>query len=128
MALRLEEAPAPIHIYTAAEIAFDTEIGRSYQIQAISNLGGGWQPVGAPIPGTGQAMSYVTPTRSKAHNSTIGWYRRRKPSGTDDRDGSERLTTDSAFLERPGFLLGGCERAQRADSLSCRKTSIATTT
>ena len=55
-----------IHIYTAAEIAFDTEVGRTYQIQAISNLGGGWQNVGAPIPGTGQAISYLTPTRSKA--------------------------------------------------------------
>ena len=55
-----------IHIYTAAEIAFDTEVGRSYQIQAISSLGGGWQNIGAPIPGTGQAISYVTPMRSKA--------------------------------------------------------------
>jgi hypothetical protein len=54
-----------IHIYTAAEIAFDTEMGVSYQIQAISTLGGGWKDVGAPIPGTGSAISYVTPTRSK---------------------------------------------------------------
>jgi hypothetical protein len=54
-----------IHIYTAAEIAFDTEVGVSYQIQAISTLGGDWQNVGAPIPGTGAAISYVTPTRSK---------------------------------------------------------------
>jgi hypothetical protein len=55
-----------IHIYTAAEIAFDTETGRNYQIQAISNLGGGWQNIGTPIPGTGQAVSYVTPTRPNA--------------------------------------------------------------
>jgi hypothetical protein len=55
-----------IHIYTAAEIAFDTEIGRTYQIQAISSLGGGWQNIGTPIPGTGQAISYVTPTRPNA--------------------------------------------------------------
>jgi Doubled CXXCH motif (Paired_CXXCH_1) len=55
-----------IHIYTAAEVAFDTQAGRTYQIQAISNLGGGWQNIGAPITGTGQAISYVTPTRSKA--------------------------------------------------------------
>jgi hypothetical protein len=55
-----------IHIYTAAEIAFDTEVGRSYQIQAISSLGGGWQNIGTPIPGTGQAISYVTPTRPNA--------------------------------------------------------------
>ena len=55
-----------IHIYNAAEIAFDTEVGRTYQIQSVSSMGAGWQNVGAPIPGTGQAISYVTPTRSKA--------------------------------------------------------------
>ncbi len=54
-----------IHIYMAAEIAFDTEVGVTYQIQAISTLGGGWQNVGAPLAGTGAAISYVTPTRSK---------------------------------------------------------------
>lgn len=55
-----------IHIYTAAEIAFDTEVGKNYQIQAISSLGGGWQNIGTPIPGTGEAISYVTPTRANA--------------------------------------------------------------
>jgi Cytochrome c554 and c-prime len=55
-----------IRIYTAAEISFDTEVGKTYQIQAVSSLGGGWQNVGAPIPGTGQSISYVTPTRSNA--------------------------------------------------------------
>jgi hypothetical protein len=55
-----------IHIYTAAEVSFDTQQGKTYQIQAISNLGGGWQNVGAPIPGTGTAVSYVTPTRQNA--------------------------------------------------------------
>ena len=52
-----------IHIYTAAEVAFDTQIGKTYQIQAISSLGTGWTNVGDPIPGTGEAFSYVTPTR-----------------------------------------------------------------
>jgi hypothetical protein len=55
-----------IHIYTAAEISFDTEVGKTYQIQAVSALGGGWQNIGAPVAGTGQSISYVTPTRSKA--------------------------------------------------------------
>jgi hypothetical protein len=55
-----------IHIYTSAEIAFDTEIGRVYQIQAVSYLGNAWQNVGPPIPGTGLAVSYLTPTRSNA--------------------------------------------------------------
>jgi hypothetical protein len=55
-----------IRIYTAAEIVFDTEVGKTYQIQAVSNLGAGWQNVGTPIPGTGTSMSYVTSTRSGA--------------------------------------------------------------
>jgi hypothetical protein len=55
-----------VHIYTAAEIAFDSEVGKNYQIQAVSTMGGGWQNIGTPIPGTGQSISYVTPTRSKA--------------------------------------------------------------
>ncbi len=55
-----------VHIYTAAEIAFDTEVGKTYQIQSISNLGGGWSNVGASMPGTGTTISYLTPTRSGA--------------------------------------------------------------
>jgi len=55
-----------VHIYTAAEIAFDTEVGKNYQIQAVSTLGGGWQNIGSPLAGTGQSISYVTPTRSQA--------------------------------------------------------------
>lgn len=55
-----------VHIYTAAEVAFDTQVGSSYQIQSISSLSGGWQNVGAPIAGTGSAISYVTPTRQNA--------------------------------------------------------------
>ncbi|HEV2394306.1 MAG TPA: hypothetical protein VG146_18300 [Verrucomicrobiae bacterium] len=52
-----------VQIYTAAEVAFNTEAGKTYQIQSISSLSEGWQDVGAPIAGTGQAISYVTPTR-----------------------------------------------------------------
>jgi hypothetical protein len=53
-----------IQIYTAAEIVFNTEVGKTYQLEAISALGQGWKPVGAPAAGTGGAMSLVTPTRS----------------------------------------------------------------
>lgn len=53
-----------VRIYTAAEVVFDTEAGKTYQVEAISTLGGGWTKVGAPITGTGSAISYVTPTRS----------------------------------------------------------------
>jgi len=52
-----------IQIYTAAEVAFDTVQGKTYQIQAASALSSGWQNVGEPIPGTGNSVSYVTPTR-----------------------------------------------------------------
>jgi len=52
-----------IQIYTAAEVAFNTQTNKTYQIQAISSLSGGWENIGYPIPGTGQAYSYLTPTR-----------------------------------------------------------------
>jgi len=57
-------ANQPVRIYTAAEIVFDTEIGTSYQIQAISTLGGGWSDVGDPVAGTGSPMSFMTSTRN----------------------------------------------------------------
>ena len=53
-----------VHIYTAAEVAFDTEVGKTYQIQSVSSLSGGWQNLGSPIAGTGTMISYVTPTRN----------------------------------------------------------------
>jgi hypothetical protein len=53
-----------VQIFTAAEVAFNTEIGKTYQIQAASSVSSGWQNVGTPIIGTGTAASYVTPTRN----------------------------------------------------------------
>ncbi|MGD0744286.1 MAG: multiheme c-type cytochrome [Verrucomicrobiota bacterium] len=55
-----------IAIYTAAEIAFNTQVGTSYQIQGISALTGTWQNISTNIPGTGGSISYVTPTRNNA--------------------------------------------------------------
>jgi hypothetical protein len=55
-----------IAIYTAAEIAFNTQPGNTYQIQGISSLSGSWQNIGNPIPGTGGSASYLTPTRNNA--------------------------------------------------------------
>jgi hypothetical protein len=55
-----------IAIYTAAEIAFNTEPGKTYQIQAISSWTSTWSNVGNPIAGTGTVISYVTPTRANA--------------------------------------------------------------
>ena len=57
-----------IAIYTAAEVAFSTEVGKTYQVQAISSLADTWSNVGSPITGTGGSMSYVTPTRGSAQN------------------------------------------------------------
>jgi hypothetical protein len=55
-----------VQIYTAAEVAFDTLVGVTYQIQETTSLDTGWQNVGSPIPGTGSAISYVTPMRQNA--------------------------------------------------------------
>jgi hypothetical protein len=53
-------------IYKAAEIAFNTQVGVSYQIQGINSLTGSWQNISTNIPGTGGSFSYVTPTRGNA--------------------------------------------------------------
>ncbi|MBI1177621.1 hypothetical protein GC207_09300 [bacterium] len=55
-----------IAIYTAAEVAFNTQVGTSYQIQGISELSGNWQNISTNIPGTGGSISYVVPTRNDA--------------------------------------------------------------
>jgi hypothetical protein len=55
-----------IAIYTAAEIAFNTQLNTTYQIQGISALTGSWSNISTNIPGTGGSISYVTPTRSNA--------------------------------------------------------------
>ncbi|MFO1477134.1 MAG: cytochrome c3 family protein [Verrucomicrobiota bacterium] len=53
-----------IRIYTAAEVVFDTQAGKTYQLQETSSLSSGWQPIGSPIAGTGASMSYLTATRT----------------------------------------------------------------
>ena len=53
-----------VHIYTAAEVVFDTQLGKTYQIQAIGSLSGGWSNIGGPIAGTGDSISYLTSTRN----------------------------------------------------------------
>jgi hypothetical protein len=60
-----------IAIYTAAEIAFDTQPGTTYTIQGISALTGNWSNISTNIPGTGNTVSYLTPTR----NNTQMYYR-----------------------------------------------------
>ena len=53
-----------VAIYTAAEIAFNTQVGVTYQIQGISALTGSWQNISTNIPGTGGSISYLTPERN----------------------------------------------------------------
>lgn len=52
-----------VQIYTAAEVAFETQPGTNYQIQGVSALSGGWQDIGTNIVGNGDSISYLTPTR-----------------------------------------------------------------
>jgi hypothetical protein len=54
-----------VQIYTAAEIVYNTEVGKTYQLQAISSLDGGWKNVGTNVVGNGNAVSLVTPTRGQ---------------------------------------------------------------
>jgi len=53
-----------VAIYTAAEIAFNTQVGTTYAIQGISALTGYWSNISTNIPGTGGSISYLTPTRN----------------------------------------------------------------
>jgi hypothetical protein len=53
-----------VKIYTAAEVAFNTVPGETYQIQEVTALSGSWQTISTNIPGTGASYSYLTPTRN----------------------------------------------------------------
>ena len=55
-----------IAIYTAAEIAFDTQIGHHLPDSGHLGLTGSWQNISTNIPGTGGSISYLTPTRNNA--------------------------------------------------------------
>lgn len=55
-----------IKILGAAELKFATEVGKTYQLQVVSELKGTWQDVGEPVDGTGEMVSYLTSTDSEA--------------------------------------------------------------
>jgi hypothetical protein len=60
------ENPAlEIHIYTAAELEFSATAGKRYQIQAVSQVSGGWQNVGDPIQSTGDLIQHLISTRTR---------------------------------------------------------------
>ena len=56
-----------VQIYNAAEIVFDTVVGKTYQVQSIMAVGGEWQNVGGSIAGNGRAISYLTQSRTNKH-------------------------------------------------------------
>jgi hypothetical protein len=59
-------------IYTAAEMLFFTEAGKSYQLQRITDLGTGtWQNVGGAVAGNGGMLQHFISTR----NTERGFYR-----------------------------------------------------
>jgi hypothetical protein len=60
-----------VAIYTAAEIAFNTQVGKTYTVQGITALTATWSNISTNIPGTGSTVSYLTPTR----NNTQMFYR-----------------------------------------------------
>ena len=60
-----------IQIFKAAEITFNTVLGKTYQIQSISSIMGTWQNLGSPIAGTGAPVSYVTPTQPLANRPLV---------------------------------------------------------
>ncbi len=53
-----------VKIYTAAEVEFASEVGKTYQVQRVSDLTGSWIDVGAVTNGTGNNISMVTSTRT----------------------------------------------------------------
>jgi hypothetical protein len=55
-----------VAIYTAAEISFNTQVGTTYTIQGITALTGNWSNISTNIPGTGNSVSYLTPTRNRS--------------------------------------------------------------
>lgn len=62
-----EDTPGFIlKIYNAAELEFASEIGKTYQVQAVSELTGAWVDVGDPIEGTGEMVSRLTSIRGTA--------------------------------------------------------------
>ena len=59
-----------VQIYTAAEVAFPTVLGNDMHVPNTRHRlrwGEAWQNIGAPIAGTGESISYLTPTRNNVH-------------------------------------------------------------
>lgn len=63
-ALRAQEAAA-LKIYTAIEIEFESEAGKSYTLQGSVNLTN-WTDIGNPVLGTGRTVNRIYSTRAGA--------------------------------------------------------------
>lgn len=53
-----------VKIFTAAEIEFASELGKKYQVQAVTDITSTWVNVGAVTNGTGNNINMVTSTKS----------------------------------------------------------------
>jgi hypothetical protein len=57
-----------VKMHSAAELEFATEPGKTYQIQAVSELSGLWQNVGPQIQGNGNLTNYLVSTRTNVQS------------------------------------------------------------
>jgi hypothetical protein len=53
-----------IKIHNAGELEFASEVGKTYQIQSVTELSTSWQNVSTNMPGTGEIISHLISTRN----------------------------------------------------------------
>jgi hypothetical protein len=53
-----------VKMHPAGEVEFVSELGKTYQIQTVSELNATWQAVGNNITGTGGSISHLVSTRN----------------------------------------------------------------
>ena len=97
-----------VQIFTAAEVVYNTEVGKTYQLQAISSLDGGWKNIGDPVVATASRVSLVTPTRTNQQQ----FYRVQITVTCQQRENCLRQFDQPPSWQRRGFLLCAPGRAQ----------------
>jgi len=73
------QTPPPLHIYTAIEVEYPTDLGKTYTLQGSSNLID-WSNIGEPLPGTGRTVDRTFSTRTGGE-VTFSNYRLRMDDG-----------------------------------------------
>jgi hypothetical protein len=53
-----------VRIHRAGELEFASEVGKTYQIQKVTELSSSWETVSTNIPGTGGMISHLISTRN----------------------------------------------------------------